>query len=151
MSLTTTDKNNSHQINAILQMAPSPQLGASSSSSSTSWLSEQAHTLQEGSPVKHIPNSPNATNVYAMDNLNHVATRLKVRDTLTTKVGRSLREQYLSLHRENARGVTVRSLHRSLQDHGSSVSTQEVAALAKAAGVGEVRGLRVNECEWLCE
>jgi hypothetical protein len=77
--------------------------------------------------------------VYAMDNLNHVATRLKVRDTLTTKVGRSLREQYLSLHRENARGVTVRSLHRSLQDHGSSVSTQEVAALAKAAGVGEVR------------
>ena len=142
MSLTTTDKNNSHQINAILQMAPSPQLGASSSSSSTSWLSEQAHTLQEGSPVKHIPNATNATNatnVYAMDNLNHVATRLKVRDTLTTKVGRSLREQYLSLHRENARGVTVRSLHRSLQDHGSSVSTQEVAALAKAAGVGEVR------------
>ena len=52
MSLTTTDKNNSHQVNEILQMAPATLGHSVGGSSSTSWLSEQEHTLQEGSPGK---------------------------------------------------------------------------------------------------
>ena len=145
MVMTTTDKNNSEQINQILQMPPAnvDQKFSARESLDHSWVSTREQVMSEGSPNKVISSdvgttssTSSTTSTHAMEELCHVATRLKVRDTLTTKIGATMREQYLALNRDqNGDGVTVDSLHRTLVDYGAAVSKEEVIALLVTAGV----------------
>ena len=139
MVLSTTEKNNSSQVNEVLQMPPASDVPGSAYSAresiDKSWIEERRNIMSEGSPNKRrqaVQGPADDT----LEDLSHVATRLKVRDTLTSKIGDTMREQYLSLHRDQkTNGVTVESLHRTLAEHGTDVTRAEVADLLVTAGV----------------
>ena len=139
MTLTTTRRNYSDNVGEIMQMPPvardAPTSPLAKQSRKNSWVQEQSAILA-GASAKHSPSDT------SMRDLSHLATRLKVRDTLSSKVGGTLREQYLSLERGPGSGssrrggaVTVDSLQRSLQGKGAAISTQEVANLLVGTGI----------------
>lgn len=101
------------------------------------WVTKQYDVISEGSPAKRTKQAKGPADD-SIEDLSHVATRLKVRDTLTTKIGHSMREQYLSLKRDaNSGGVTVSSLHQTLLDHGADVTKSQVADLLVTAGLSD--------------
>jgi Ca2+-binding EF-hand superfamily protein len=139
MTLTTTRRNYSDNVGEILQMPPAardpPTSPLAKQSRENSWVQEQSAILAGASGRR----SPSDT---SLQDLSHVATRLKVRDTLSSKVGGTLREQYLSLERGPGDGstraggaVTVNSLQRTLEGKGAAISTEEVASLLVDTGI----------------
>lgn len=75
MVLTSTEKNNSNQVNEILQMPPAGNILPFSARQdiNESWVHEQSNYMSEGSPNKGNGGSPaqDAT----LEDLSHVATR----------------------------------------------------------------------------
>ena len=129
-------------VNAVLQMPPASNVPgaeytARNASLTSNWIEERKNFMSEGSPNSKIKRMDGNGRSHGpaddtLEDLSHVATRLKVRDTLTTKIGDTMREQYLSLHRDQAtNGVTVSSLHKTLVDHGTDVTQAEVVSIQK--------------------
>ena len=69
------------------------------------------------------------------DDLSHVATRLKIADTLSAKVGDSLREQYVKLERRGGGRLTAKSLFNTLSGKGLDITNNEIKVLMAESGV----------------
>ena len=69
------------------------------------------------------------------EDLSHVATRLKIADTLSAKVGDSLREQYVKLERNGGGRLTANSLHNTLLGKGLDITNNEIEVLMDESGV----------------
>ena len=123
---------------------PGAEYTARNASLTSNWIEERKNFMSEGSPNSKIKRMDGNGRSHGpaddtLEDLSHVATRLKVRDTLTTKIGDTMREQYLSLHRDQAtNGVTVSSLHKTLVDHGTDVTQAEVVSKSKSDAVSNV-------------
>ena len=133
MVLTSTLRNYSNQVGQTMQMPPADidPTALEQKSIETSWVKEQERVLGEGSSKggQHGPGSS------SIESLGHVATRLKVRDTLNQKVRGTVRDQYLAMRRGADGKLNAASLHASLKDKGADVSPAEVADLLVTAGV----------------
>ena len=120
MCLTNTSRNHSDAIHELMRM-PSME-GArplhERSDKSEFVLHEEGHVQEK-----------------SYEDLSHVATRLKIADTLASKIGDSMREQYVKLERSGDGSLTAQAMHDALAGKGLDINQNEMTVLMQESGV----------------
>ena len=114
MCLTNTSRNHSDAIHELMRM-PSME-GArplhERSDKSEFVLHEEGHVQEK-----------------SYEDLSHVATRLKIADILASKIGDSMREQYVKLERSGDGSLTAQAMHDALAGKGLDINNNEMTTL----------------------
>jgi Ca2+-binding EF-hand superfamily protein len=120
MCLTNSSRNHSDSVHELMRM---PSMEGATPLHERSDKSELV-LLKEG----HVQET-------SYEDLSHVATRLKISDTLTSKIGDSLREQYVKLERGSSGILTAQAMHDALAAKGLDIRPSEISVLMKQSGV----------------